>query len=248
MRAEPGTEPAVAFDAVRMDLGGRPVLDEVDLEVGEGETLVLLGRSGSGKSTMLRLVNGLLSPSAGDVRVGGRSTRGIDPIELRRDTGYILQEIGLFPHFTVARNIALVPRLRGWAEPEIATRVEEMLDLVGLERAMAGRLPSELSGGQRQRVGIARALAARPARVLCDEPFGALDPVTRFELQVEFGALTERLGTTLVFVTHDVREALALADRIAFLADGTLRFTGTPGEFLDSTDPLLARFREAGTA
>lgn len=248
MRAESGAEPAVAFDAVRMDLGGRPVLDGVDLEVGEGETLVLLGRSGSGKSTMLRLVNALLSPSAGDVRVGGRSTRTLDPIELRRDTGYILQEIGLFPHFTVARNIALVPRLRGWPEARIAARVEEMLDLVGLEREMAGRLPSELSGGQRQRVGIARALAARPARVLCDEPFGALDPVTRFELQGEFGALTERLGTTLVFVTHDVREALALADRIAFLADGRLRFTGAPAEFLDSTDPLLARFREAGTA
>ncbi|MDX1577605.1 MAG: ATP-binding cassette domain-containing protein [Gemmatimonadota bacterium] len=244
MRAE-AAQATVEFRDVRIALGGAPVLAGIDLDIRPGETLVLLGRSGSGKSTALKLVNALLLPDAGDVLVGGRPVRAWDPIELRRSTGYILQQIGLFPHFTVARNIGLVPRLLGWTEADIAARVEELLSLTGLETALSGRYPRQLSGGQRQRVGIARALAGRPELILCDEPFGALDPVTRFDLQREFRTLAEKLGTTLFFVTHDVREALLLADRIAFLADGKLRFAGTPSEFRAVEDPVVARFRDA---
>lgn len=241
------SEPAVSFEGVDVVLGGQTVLSDLDLEVAPGETVVLLGRSGSGKSTTLKLVNALLLPSRGDVRVGGTPTRELDPIALRRRTGYILQEIGLFPHFTVARNVALVPGLLGWSAPEIERRVDEMLELVGLGTALRDRLPGELSGGQRQRVGIARALAARPERLLCDEPFGALDPVTRYDLQREFRDLAGRVRTTLLFVTHDVREALFLADRVAFLSDdGALAFTGTPEEFRASGEPRVARFRDAG--
>lgn len=236
---------AVEFRGVGVTLGGRPVIRALELDVRRGETLVLLGRSGSGKSTTLRLANALLLPSSGDVAVGGRSTADWNPIELRRATGYILQEIGLFPHFTVARNVALVPGLLGWPEAEIEDRVAELLELVGLDAETEGRFPHQLSGGQRQRVGIARALAARPGLLLCDEPFGALDPLTRFDLQREFRALARQLGTTLIFVTHDVREARLLADRIAFLEEGELRFVGTPAEFHESGDPLLIRFREA---
>ncbi len=254
MRAPRGVESTeamsaagVSFEAVDVLLGERTVLSGLDLEVGPGETVVLLGRSGSGKSTTLRLANALLLPTRGEVRVDGTPTRHLDPIRLRRRTGYILQEIGLFPHFSVARNVALVPGLLGWDTRAIEARVTEMLELVGLDPTLGTRLPGQLSGGQRQRVGIARALAARPERLLCDEPFGALDPVTRYELQREFRALTERVETTLLFVTHDVREALFLADRIAFLADdGRLAFVGTPDAFRTSTEPRVARFRDAG--
>ncbi len=244
---ERGVEDEIRFENVSVSLGGRPVLRGLTLSIAPGETVVLLGRSGSGKSTTLRLVNGLVACQTGEVLVGGLPVRSWDPLRLRRSTGYILQEIGLFPHVTVAGNVGLVPRLLGWDPEAIASGVEEMLALVGLDPELAERLPGELSGGQRQRVGIARALAARPDRVLCDEPFGALDPVTRFDLQREFAALRERLDTTLLFVTHDVREALLLADRIAFLADGALLFTGTPAEFRACEDPTVARFREAGT-
>lgn len=244
MRIE-AREAIVEFEGVGVSLGGSVVLAGLDLEIREGETLVLLGRSGCGKSTTLRLINALLLPDRGEVRVEGRSTRDWDRIRLRRGIGYILQEIGLFPHFSVARNVGLVPGLEGWPQQEIRARVDELLEMVGLEAGMADRFPGELSGGQRQRVGIARALAGRPRLLLCDEPFGALDPVTRFELQREFRALEDRLGATLAFVTHDVREALLLADRIAFLADGGLRFVGTPEAFRECADPLVARFREA---
>jgi len=246
MRDTARRSPGIRFDRVSVDLGGRTVLRGLDLCIEGGEALVLLGRSGSGKSTTLRLVNALLRPSHGEVLVGGRAVSGWDPIALRRSTGYILQEIGLFPHFTVSRNIALVPRLLGWEEAAVESRVEELLALVGLEPSLRDRLPRELSGGQRQRVGIARALAGKPGALLCDEPFGALDPVTRFDLQREFGVLRERLGTTVLFVTHDVREALLLADRIAFLAEGTLRFLGSPEAFRACEEPHVARFRQAG--
>lgn len=241
-----GRSPGIRFDRVSVELGGHPVLAGLDLTIERGEALVLLGRSGSGKSTTLRLVNALLEPSAGEVFVDGRSVADWDPIALRRSTGYILQDVGLFPHFSVSGNVALVPRLLGWDPETVDARVDEMLELVGLESALYDRLPSELSGGQRQRVGIARALAGRPGLLLCDEPFGALDPVTRFDLQREFRALRERLGTTVLFVTHDVREALILADRIAFLADGAVRFVGTPDAFRLCDEPRVARFREAG--
>src|ERR1700746_1292467 len=185
------------------------IIDDVSLEVPRGETLVLLGRSGSGKTTLLKLINGMHWPSKGEVLVEGRATREWDAIRLRRGIGYVIQEGGLFPHFTVAQNIALVPTLEKWEPARIAKRVEDLLPLVGLNpREFAARHPNELSGGQRQRVGVARALAADPPILLMDEPFGALDPVTRAELQSEFHSLSRRLGKTIVFVTHDVREAL----------------------------------------
>ena len=210
--------------------GGRTLLDALSLAVHEGETVALIGRSGSGKTTALKLVNALLLPSAGEVRVAGRATTAWDPIRLRRQTGYVIQEIGLFPHLTVARNVGLVPELERWPAERIAARVDELLDLVGLPAIeYARRYPHELSGGQRQRVGVARALAADPPLVLLDEPFGALDPLTRAELQREFVALVRRLGTTAVFVTHDAREALGVGTRLALRSEGRLVYEGAPG-------------------
>ena len=173
-----------------------------------GETLVLLGRSGSGKTTTLKLINGLRMPTAGEVRVSGRRTAEWDPIRLRRGIGYVMQDGGLFPHFTVERNIAVVPKIEGWPREKVQSRVRELLDLVGLDAALASRYPSELSGGQRQRVGVARALAANPPILILDEAFGALDPITRSEMQKEFRALLQGMQKTVVFVTHDLREAL----------------------------------------
>ena len=215
------------------DILGREVICDVSLTVPMGETLVLLGRSGSGKTTLLRLINGMLVPSRGHVLVQGRVTTEWDPIRLRRGIGYVIQEAGLFPHFTVAENVSLVPSLEKWDQKRTATRVSELLTLVGLAPGQfAGRRPRELSGGQRQRVGVARALAADPPILLMDEPFGALDPVTRAELQREFRALTQRLQKTIVFVTHDLREALLLASRIVLLAEGRIVAAATPQEFL----------------
>jgi osmoprotectant transport system ATP-binding protein len=180
------------------------IIDDVSLEVPRGETLVLLGRSGSGKTTLLKLINGMYWPSKGEVLVEGRATREWDAIRLRRGIGYVIQEAGLFPHFTVAENVGLVPGLENWPKEKIAARVKEMLLLVGLApEEFARRRPRELSGGQRQRVGVARALAADPPILLMDEPFGALDPVTRAELQREFQGLAQRLGNTIVFVSHE---------------------------------------------
>lgn len=239
------TGPAVEFDGVRVSLGGRPVLRDVSLRVAGSETLVLLGRSGSGKSTALRLVNRLLEPDGGEVRVEGRPTTGWDPIELRRRVGYVIQEVGLFPHLTVRRNAGLVPRLLGWETDRIEARVRELLRLVGLSaEAFADRYPRELSGGQRQRVGVARALAADPPILLCDEPFGALDPITRGALQREFRELSRSLDKSLLFVTHDVQEALFLADRIAFLDEGRVRVVGPPDEFRASDDDAVRAFLE----
>ncbi len=226
-----------------MRLGGRDVVRGLTLDVRRGEVLALLGRSGSGKTTTLRVINALVTPSAGEVRFEGRPTAAWESHRLRRRIGYVIQDVGLFPHFTVARNVALVPRLEGWEPARVRARVEELLVLVGLEpAAFLERRPRELSGGQRQRVGLARALAADPPLLLLDEPFASLDPLTRAELQREFAALVARLGTTAVFVTHDVREALRLAGRIALFAAGEVVWLGTPAEFHASGHPEARAF------
>lgn len=205
---------------------------------------MLLGRSGSGKTTTLRLVNALLLPSAGEVVVERTATTAWDPVRLRRSIGYVIQEIGLFPHFTVAGNVGLVPRLERWSAERIGRRVEELMHLAGLPPEEFGsRLPHELSGGQRQRVGLARALAADPPILLCDEPFGAVDPITRAELQREFRTLARRLRTTVVFVTHDVDEALRLADRVVLMEDGLITFCGTVNEFRTTDHGVVQAFR-----
>jgi osmoprotectant transport system ATP-binding protein len=208
---------------VRFSYAGRVVLDNLDLAIRAGESVALVGRSGAGKSTLLKLINRLLLPDAGAVMVHGRDTRDWDPIALRRRTGYVLQEIGLFPHLTVEENVALVPRLEGWPDARRRARAHELLELVGLPPAeFAARWPRELSGGQRQRVGVARALAVDPPIVLMDEPFGALDSNTRAELRSEFQRIRRHLRQTVVLVTHDRDEAFALADRVTVLEHGRL--------------------------
>jgi osmoprotectant transport system ATP-binding protein len=235
--------PLVEFRNVSYEIGGRQILSGVSFSVEAGETLVLLGRSGSGKTTALKMVNGLLFPSSGEVLVDGRSTTAWDVIALRRGIGYVIQEVGLFPHFTIGQNVGLVPRLEGWPPERIAARTKELLDQVGLDPAeFQNRRPRELSGGQRQRVGVARALAADPRLLLFDEPFGALDPVTRLELQDQFMALRDRLHKTSIFVTHDVREALRLGTRIALLDRGRLEILAAPDEFLSSQGPQTRAF------
>ena len=212
-----------------------PVISQLTFSVRQGETLVLLGESGCGKTTTLKLINRLLLPSAGEVKVEGKSTTAWDPIHLRRRTGYVIQEGGLFPHFSVARNVGLVPALEGWEKNKIKNRVDELLTIVGLEpQEFANRYPGELSGGQRQRVGVARALAAEPPLLLLDEPFGALDPLTRASLQRQFVDLTRRLRKTAVFVTHDVREALLVGSHIGLMQKGKLLLLETPEDFLKS--------------
>ncbi len=225
---------------------GTAILDHLQLTISPGETLVLLGRSGSGKTTALRLINRLLEPTEGTVEVGGRSTLDWDPAALRRGIGYVIQDAGLFPHYTVERNVGLVPWLEKWPEDRKRARVAELLQLIGLDPAQfAQRYPHELSGGQRQRVGVARALAADPPILLMDEPFGALDPLTRGEIQREFADLQKRLCKTIVFVTHDTREALLLGTRIAFLEAGRLMGIYTPEEFLHATEPVAAAYLAA---
>ncbi len=237
-------EKSVEFRDVSFRLaGGKTLLADINLEISRGETLVLLGRSGSGKTTTMKLINRLLDPSQGQVRVEGRSTLEWDPIKLRRRIGYVIQEIGLFPHLTVAENIGVVPRLEGWAKERIQERALTLLNMVGLEPdRFAARYPRELSGGQRQRVGVARALAADPPVILLDEPFGALDPITRREIQVEFKDLQARLKKTMVFVTHDVREAFVLATRIGLVQEGKMILLGPPGLLLESDDPEARAF------
>jgi len=234
----------VEFQGVSfVERGLPPRVEDLDLSIEAGEIVVLLGRSGSGKTTTLRLVNALLLPSRGKVRVGGKATTAWNPVELRRRTGYVIQEGGLFPHFDVARNVALMPTLLGWATERIADRVREMLRLVGLDPdRFAARYPAELSGGERQRVGVARALAADPPLVLMDEPFGALDPPTREEIRSEFRALVRDLGKTIVFVTHDLREALSLGDRIALLERSRLAFLGGARELMETGAPEARAF------
>ena len=237
---------AVELRKVGYSLEGKRIISGVSFQVAPGETLVLLGRSGSGKTTTLKLINRLLESSSGEIFVEGRSQVDWDPIRLRRRIGYVIQDVGLFPHWTVKQNVAMVPRLEGWPEPRVQERVREMLELVGLEIGkFAMRKPGELSGGQRQRVGVARALAADPPILLMDEPFGALDPVTRAELQREFRELAARLKKAIVFVTHDVREALFLGTRIGLFADGRLVGLYEPDEFLHSRDPEAHAFVES---
>jgi osmoprotectant transport system ATP-binding protein len=236
----------IAFRGVHYTLpNGQVLLRDINLTVQRGETLVLLGRSGAGKTTALKLINRLLEPSAGEIEVDGRTTLAWDPIALRRHIGYVIQETGLFPHYTVAENVALVPRLERKAAPFVRARVEELLTLVGLDPARyLERYPHELSGGQRQRVGVARALAADPPILLMDEPFGALDPLTRAEVREEFQALQKRLGKTIVIVTHDTSEALFLGTRIALFEAGEIRGVYSPREFMASAEPVAAAYRE----
>jgi osmoprotectant transport system ATP-binding protein len=237
---------AIEFRNVSFHLeNGIEILHQLTLEVRRGETLVLLGRSGSGKTTTLKLINHLLVPSQGDVLVNGRSITEWDVIRLRRMIGYVIQEVGLFPHFTVERNIAVVPRIENWPPERIHTRVRDLLQLVGLDPQLASRYPRELSGGQRQRVGVARALAADPPILLMDEPFGALDLLTRAELQREFCSLQQRLQKTVAFVTHDMHEALTVGSRIALIEAGRLVAVDTPEEFLSSQNPLVVAYLDA---
>ncbi len=235
----------IEFRDVSYSVNGIQVLSGLNLRVAHGEILVLLGRSGSGKTTTLKLVNQLVSPTSGQVLVNGKANDQVDVIQLRRGIGYVIQEAGLFPHFTVERNIGLVPKIEGWPEERVRARVQEMLQLVGLTPDLASRYPHQLSGGQRQRVGVARALAADPAILLMDEPFGALDPLTRDELQREFLLLQQRVHKTVVFVTHDLREALRLASRIALMEAGKLVTVLTPAEFLTSSDPWASAYMHA---
>ena len=215
--------------------GAVVAVEDLSLEVARGELLVLLGGSGSGKTTTLKMVNRLIEPSSGCVRIAGRDTRELAPHELRRGIGYCFQQVGLFPHLSVARNIAITPQLLGWSAPRVAARVDELLRLVELDpSAFRERRPSQLSGGEQQRVGLARALAAEPEVVLLDEPFGALDPLTRDRLQRWFHELRRRLGFTAIFVTHDMVEALTLGDRVAVLEQGRLAQVGTPAELLSA--------------
>lgn len=236
----------VEFCQASYQLNQRWLISDLSFTIFSGETIVLLGRSGCGKTTTLKLINHLLTPTQGEVRVQGRSTRDWNPIQLRRRIGYVIQEVGLFPHFTVAQNIGVVPSLEHWEKDRIRSRVVELLELVGLEpRRFVDRYPHELSGGQRQRVGVARALAADPPLLLMDEPFGALDPITRVELQRELARLQRQLGKTIVFVTHDIQEAFKLGTRIGLMQAGRLVELATPVEFERSTHPEARAFLSA---
>jgi osmoprotectant transport system ATP-binding protein len=238
--------PAVEFRDVSFTRpGGLRVLDRFNIAVESGDVVALVGRSGAGKSTLLKLVNRLLEPDSGEVIVEGRSTRDWEPIQLRRSVGYVLQDVGLFPHMTIASNIGVVPRLERWAPARIDARVGELLDLIGLDRAaFAARWPDELSGGQRQRVGVARALAIDPPILLMDEPFGALDPITRVELHAEFRRIQDRVRKTVLIVTHDMREAFALATRIGVIDAGQLIAFDRPERLSSSADARVARLLE----
>ncbi|WP_308165968.1 ATP-binding cassette domain-containing protein [Actinomadura sp. NEAU-AAG7] len=226
-----------------------PAVDDVTMTIPGGEIVVLLGPSGSGKTTMMRLINRLIEPTSGKIIVAGRDTLGLNPTELRRHIGYVIQNAGLFPHMTVATNVGLVPQMLKWDRDRIAARVDELLELVDMDPAtFRGRYPRELSGGQQQRVGVARALAADPPAMLMDEPFGALDPITREHLQDSLLRLQEELGKTIVFVTHDIDEALKLGDRIAILDEGSrIAQYATPKEILlDPADAYVEQFVSGG--
>ncbi|MBE9121204.1 ATP-binding cassette domain-containing protein [Tychonema sp. LEGE 07199] len=238
-------EVAVECLEVTYRLNRRYLVEKINFQVLQGEVLVLLGRSGSGKTTTMKLINNLLAPTSGEVLVMGKPTTEWNPIQLRRKIGYVIQEIGLFPHFTVEQNVGLVPKLEGWEGSRIQSRVRQLLELVNLDpQHFAKRYPHQLSGGQRQRVGVARALAADPPLLLMDEPFGALDPITRLELQREFGQLQQQLGKTVIFVTHGIQEAFLLASKIGLMQDGRLVELGSPDDFLKSQHPEARAFIE----
>jgi osmoprotectant transport system ATP-binding protein len=239
----------LSFNGVGYTPQGRSLLSDINFKVKQGQTLVLLGRSGCGKTTTLKLINRLLLPTQGEVCIGNIPTTRWNPIELRRKIGYVIQEVGLFPHFSVERNIGLVPALAGWEPSRIRDRVYHLLQLVGLDPAQfAQRYPHQLSGGQRQRVGVARALAADPPILLMDEPFSALDPITRLELQQEFRNLQSQLHKTIVWVTHDVQEALFLGTHIGLMQNGVLLSLSSPTDFLQSNlseaQDFLSYFRQ----
>ena len=232
----------LSFQEVSYSVDRRTILDSISFEVERGETLVLLGRSGSGKTTALRLINRMLEASSGAIYLEGREIRAADPIQLRRRIGYVIQEFGLLPHWTVEENVQLIPRLLGWPEQRRHRRAEELLNQVGLSPEVGARKPHELSGGQRQRVAVARALAGEPGLLLFDEPFGALDPVTRREMQQQFIELRGRHDVASIFVTHDILEALAIGTRIAVLSSGKLEVMTTPDEFHGTTTPVARAF------
>ena len=235
----------VEFRAVGFQIGAAKILDNLSLQINKGETLILLGESGCGKTTTLKLINRLIEPTLGEVLVEGKATTKWNAINLRRRIGYVLQEAGLFPHFSVMENVALVPNLENWDEAKKHSRTSEMLELVGLNpQKFADRYPHELSGGQRQRVGVARALAANPDLLLLDEPFGALDAITRVNLQKEFAALVRNLGKTVVFVTHDLHEAFVLGTRICLMDKGRIVLNDTPENFVKSALPLARAYLE----
>lgn len=237
------SQPIVEFKNVNYEIGKTKILENLNLQICKGETLVLLGESGCGKTTTLKLINRLIAPTSGEVLVEGKSTLNWNPINLRRRIGYVLQDGGLFPHFTIERNVALVPELENWKESEKRQRVLEMLELVGLDpQKFSSRLPHELSGGQRQRVGVARALAANPDLLLLDEPFGALDAITRTNLQKEFAALVQDLDKTAVFVTHDLHEAFVLGSRICLIDKGRIILDATPENFQKSELILVREY------
>ena len=227
----------IVFDHVTKRYGGseRPAVDDLSLTIPAGEICVLVGPSGAGKTTAMKLVNRLIDLDEGDITIDGRSIRDLDVVELRRGIGYVIQQIGLFPHMTVGDNVAVVPKLLGWPRQRVRDRVAELIDLVGLEAGDRDRYPSQLSGGQRQRVGLARALAADPKVMLMDEPFGALDPITRGRMQDEFLRLHTEIRKTVIFVTHDIDEAIKMGDRIAILREG-----GVLAQY-DTPDAILAR-------
>lgn len=233
----------VEFRSVAFSVGDAQILKNINLKINDGEVFVLLGESGCGKTTTLKLINRLIEPTKGEVMVEGKATTDWDPIKLRRRIGYVLQEAGLFPHFDVAKNVGLVPSLENWSEEENQERTAEMLELVGLPSSkFAHRFPSELSGGQRQRVGVARALAADPDMLLLDEPFGALDAITRSHLQKEFAALVKELGKTAIFVTHDLQEAFTLGTRICLMEKGEIALVETPENFRESDLGLVKEY------
>jgi osmoprotectant transport system ATP-binding protein len=246
---ESATAPAVAWREVRKAYpDGHEALSGVSLEVASGDCLAILGTSGSGKTTLLKMVNRLIEPTSGEIVVRGRNTTQWDPIALRRSIGYVIQDVGLMPHMSIQANVALVLRIQGVKKSGREERARSHLELVGLDpKRFAGLLPHQLSGGQRQRVGVARALAADPDLILMDEPFGALDPITRRELQDEFRALQRRLGTTVIFVTHDIREACRVGDRLAVMDQGRLVQYGTAAELFErpASDFVRTFFREA---
>jgi len=244
---EVASEVAIEFADVSFRHPNGPLaLDGFSLAIERGETLALVGRSGTGKTTVLKLINRLLPPQSGVVRVEGRATSDWNPIKLRRRIGYVLQEVGLFPHMTIGRNVAVVPRLEGWPEDRVRARVDELLNLVGLDpKTYADRYPRELSGGQRQRVGVARALAVDPPILLMDEPFGALDPLTRAEMRREFQRIQSQVRKTVVCVTHDMGEAFSLGTKVGVLADGKLAACAAPAEIIRSNSPEVKIFLDA---